>query len=100
MRCYRWITASLLFKSRILPNVENNKGIKSKFQASPIGYFHIDIAEVCTAMGRRFHFVAIDRTAKFAFTEPHEKAKRSVAADFLRNLIEAVPYEISHRSDR
>jgi transposase InsO family protein len=39
-------------------------------------------------------FVAIDRTSKFAFTELHEKATRSVAADFLRNLIKAAPYKV------
>jgi transposase-like protein len=32
----------------------------------PIGYFHIDIAEVCE-QGKLHLFVAIDRTSKFAF---------------------------------
>ena len=45
-------------------------------------------------MGRLYLFVAIDRTSKFAFSELHEKATRSVAADFLRNLIKAVPYKV------
>ena len=39
-------------------------------------------------------FVAIDRMSKFAFVELHERATRSVACQFLRNLIEAVPYQI------
>ena len=77
-----------------LPDVEDGKGIRRKFKNYPIGYFHIDIAEVRTAMGRLYLFVAIDRTSKFAFTELHEKATRSVAADFLRNLIKAVPYKV------
>ena len=77
-----------------LPDVEDGKGIRRKFKSYPIGYFHIDIAEVRTAMGRLYLFVAIDRTSKFAFTELHEKATRSVAADFLRNLIKAVPYKV------
>ena len=68
--------------------------IKRKFKTHPIGYFHIDIAEVRTAMGKLYLFVAINRTSKFAFTELHEKATRSVAADFLRNLIKAVPYKV------
>ena len=72
----------------------DGKGIRRKFKSYPIGYFHIDIAEVRTAMGRLYLFVAIDRTSKFAFTELHEKATRSVAADFLRNLIKAVPYKV------
>jgi transposase-like protein len=77
-----------------LPDVEDGKGIRRKFKSYPIGYFHIDIAEVRTAMGRLYLFVAIDRTSEFAFTELHEKATRSVAADFLRNLIKAVPYKV------
>ena len=77
-----------------LPDVEDGKGVKRKFKAYPIGYFHVDIAEVRTAEGRLYLFVAIDRTSKFAFTELHEKAPTRVAADFLRNLIKAVPYKI------
>lgn len=77
-----------------LSDVEDGKGVKRKFKAYPIGYFHVDIAEVRTAEGRLYLFVAIDRTSKFAFTELHEKAPTRVAADFLRNLIKAVPYKI------
>ena len=39
-------------------------------------------------------FVAIDRTSKFAFAELHERATRRIAGDFLRRLIEVVPYRI------
>jgi transposase InsO family protein len=39
--------------------------------------------------------VAIDRTSKFAFVELHRKALRKTAADFLRHLVEAVPYKIN-----
>ena len=38
--------------------------------------------------------VAIDRVTKFAFAELHERATRRIAADFLRRLIERVPYRI------
>ena len=77
-----------------LPDVEDGKGIKRKFKTYPIGYFHIDIAEVRTQEGKLYLFVAIDRTSKFAFIELHEKATRRVAADFLRALIKALPYKI------
>ena len=60
-----------------LPDVEDGKGIKRKFKSYPIGYFHIDIAEVRTAEGRLYLLVAIDRTSKFAYTELHEKATTS-----------------------
>jgi transposase InsO family protein len=65
-----------------------------KFKAYPIGYFHIDIAEVRTEEGKLYLFVAIDRTSKFAFVELYEKAKTRVAADFLRTLIKTVPYRV------
>jgi hypothetical protein len=45
------------------PDVEDGKDIRGKFKTYPIGYLHIDIAEVRTAMGRIYLFVAIDRTS-------------------------------------
>ena len=48
-----------------LPEVEGNKAPKKKFKAYPIGYFHVDIAEVRTTEGKLHLFVAIDRTSKF-----------------------------------
>jgi len=38
--------------------------------------------------------VAIDRVSKFAFAELHTRATRRIAADFLRRLIDRVPYRI------
>src|SRR3974377_1726992 len=76
------------------PQVEGEASPKHKFKAYPIGYFHIDIAEVRTAQGKLYLIVAIDRTSKFAFVELHEKVTRRAAADFLRRLIEAVPYRV------
>lgn len=63
-----------------LPDVEDDKPGKRKFKSYPIGYFHIDIAEVRTAEGRLYLFVAIDRTSKFAFTELHAKATTKIHA--------------------
>ena len=77
-----------------LPNVEGDTPDKRKFKDYPLGYFHIDIAEVRTEQGKLYLLVAIDRTSKFAFVELHEKATTRVAADFLRALLEAVPYKI------
>src|SRR5215207_2988421 len=51
-----------------LPDV-GDKPVKKKFKQYPIGYFHIDIAEVNTEEGRLYLFVAIDRTSKFAYAE-------------------------------
>jgi len=77
-----------------LPQVEGEASSKRKFKAYPIGYFHIDLAEVRTAQGRLYLIVAIDRTSKFAFVELHEKVARRTAGDFLRRLIAAVPYKV------
>ena len=77
-----------------LPDVEGDRPQKKKFKSYPIGYFHIDIAEVQTAEGKLYLFVAIDRTSKFAYAELHEKAGKMAAAGFLRNLIAIVPYAI------
>src|SRR5215212_4632567 len=77
-----------------LPDTDGDKPKRSRFKAYPIGFFHIDIAEVHTEEGRLYLFVAIDRTSKFAFAELHEKATRRVAGDFLRHLIAAVPYRV------
>jgi len=76
-----------------LPEVEGGKPRKA-FKRYPIGYFHIDIAEVRTEEGKLYLFVAIDRTSKFAFAQLHQAANVKTAAGFLRALIEAVPYRI------
>ena len=77
-----------------LPDTEGDKPRPAKFKRYPIGFFHIDIAEVRTEQGRLYLLVAIDRTSKFAFVELHEKVTRRVAGNFLRALIAAVPYRV------
>jgi transposase InsO family protein len=54
----------------------------------------IDIAEVQTAEGKLYLYVAIDRTSKFAFVQLVRKTGRSSASTFLVALIAAVPYKI------
>ena len=77
-----------------LPEVEGDKPTKKRFKAYPIGFFHIDIAEVQTAEGKLYLFVAIDRTSKFAFVQLVHKANRVTASAFLTALVKAVPYKI------
>ena len=77
-----------------LPEVEGDKPSRKKFDRCPIGYFHIDLAEVRTAEGKLYLFVAIDRTSKFVFTHLVEKADVRAAAVFLQQLVAAVPYRI------
>lgn len=77
-----------------LPEVKGDKPTKKKFAQYPIGYFHIDIAEVRTEEGKLYLFVAVDRTSKFAYAELLEKYGKLEAAQFLRNLIAHIPYHI------
>lgn len=77
-----------------LPDVEGEKPVKKKFAQYPIGYFHIDIAEVRTEEGKLYLFVGIDRTSKLVYAELKEKYGKMEAAQFLENLIAMVPYYI------
>jgi transposase InsO family protein len=77
-----------------LPELEGEQPSKRKFKSYPIGFFHIDIAEVRTAQGKLYLYVAIDRTSKFAFVQLHEKATTGTACAFLDALAATVPYKI------
>jgi len=77
-----------------LPDMDGDKPKKQRFKRYPIGFFHIDIAELRTAEGKLYRFVAIDRTSKFAVAQLVEKADRKTAWEFLELLLDAVPYRI------
>ena len=53
-----------------LPDIEGDKPKRQRLKRYPIGFFHIDIAEVQTAEGKLYLFVGIDRTSKFAVIKP------------------------------
>ncbi len=59
-----------------LPDVEGDKEAKKKLKPYPIGFFHIDIAEVSTKGGKLYLFIGIDRTSKYAFVQLREPADR------------------------
>ena len=77
-----------------LPDVEGDKHQRQKFKRYPIGFFHIDIAEVQTAEGKLFLFVGIDRTAKFAVAQLVVTADGKTAWEFLQHMLEPVPYQV------
>ena len=77
-----------------LPDMDGDKPKKQRFKRYLIGFFHIDIAELRTAEGKLYLFVAIDRTSKFAVAQLVEKADRKTAWEFLEHLLDAVPYRI------
>ena len=77
-----------------LPEIEGDKTAKQAFKRYPIGFFHIDIAEIRTEEGKLHLFVAVDRTSKYVFAQLKPKATGSTARAFLEELVEAVPYKI------
>lgn len=77
-----------------LPDVAGDKPDKKKFKTYPIGYIHIDIAEVQTAEGKLYLYVAIDRTSKFTVVQLVRKTGRTSASAFLVQVIQAIPYKI------
>jgi transposase InsO family protein len=77
-----------------LPDVEGDKAVKKKFKRYPIGFFHVDIAEVRTAEGKLYLFLAIDRTSKFAVAQLVKRANTMTASAFLDALVDAVPYRV------
>jgi transposase InsO family protein len=81
--------------SRLPVDEAPEKSAKKPFKTYPIGYFHVDFAEVRTEEGKLYLFVAIDRTSKLAFAELHPQATAALAADFWRRVIAAVPYRIT-----
>jgi hypothetical protein len=71
-RCLKWHAISRL------PAIEGDKPQKEKFKSYPIGYFHIDIAQVRTEEGKLYLLIAIDRTSNFAYAELPAEAIKSV----------------------
>ena len=74
-----------------LPDMERDKTKRERFKRYPLGFCHIDIAEVKTAEGKLHLFVAIDRTSKFAVTQLLEKADRNTAWESLKHLLSILP---------
>ena len=66
---------------------------KEEIQGLPSGYLHVDFAEVHTEEGKRYLFVAIDRTSKVSFAELHPRATKMLAAEFLCRALAALPYK-------
>src|SRR6516225_6480192 len=77
-----------------LPQVAGEASPKRKFKAYPIGFFHLDIAEVLTAQGKLYLLVAIDRASKFAVARLVDKANTQTARLFLEAVVAAVPYRV------
>ena len=80
--------------SRLPPSEELGETTKKKFKDYPIGYLHVDFAEVQTEEGKQYLFIAIDRTSKLAFAELHPQATQVMAVEFLRRVLPQIPYKV------
>lgn len=80
--------------SRLPLTAESKSPAKKKFKHYPIGYLHVDFAEVRTEEGKLYLFVAVDRTNKVAFAQLQPKASKAIAAEFLRRVLAALPYKV------
>lgn len=69
-----------------LPEIAGDKPGKQPFKRYPLGYFHIDIAEVRTEEGKLHLFVAVDRTSKYAFARLVKRATGMAATAFTGSL--------------
>jgi hypothetical protein len=76
-----------------VPDIECGKPKRRKFKRYPIGFFHIDIAEVQTAEDKLFLFVGIDQTSKLAVAQLVVDADRKTAWKFLQHMLETPPYQ-------
>ena len=80
--------------SRLPLGEDGQSPSKKKFKDYPIGYLPVDFAEVRTEKGKQYLFVAIDRASKVAFAELPPYVKRVVAAEFLRRVLDKLPYKV------
>jgi hypothetical protein len=65
-----------------LPEVTGGKRKKKKFKTYPIGYLHVDIAEVHTEQGKLYLFVGIDRSSQFALPNCMRKPRAASLPTF------------------
>ena len=64
-----------------------DKPKRQQFKRCPIGFFHVDRAEVQTAARTLFLFASIDRTSKFSMIGLVETADSRTAREFLQHMI-------------
>jgi hypothetical protein len=69
-----------------LSEIAGDKPGKQPFKRYPLGYFHIDIAEVRTEEGKLHLFVAVDRTSKYAFARLVKRATGMAARAYRPQL--------------
>lgn len=71
-----------------------SKPKRGQFEATTLGFVHIDSAEMKLGSGKQHMFVAVDRVTKFTHVAFFDRATKANGAQFLRQVIEAFPYRI------
>ena len=79
--------------SRLPPVADQPARAKKKFKDYPIGYLHVDFAELQTEEGKQYLFVAVDRTSKVAFADLHAHATQATATAFVERVLAKLPYK-------
>ncbi len=83
-----------------LREIEGDKEPKKRFKSYLIGFLHIDIAELSTAQGTLYLFVAIDQASRFVFVQLVESTNRVMSSAFMVAFIAAVSYSDPHDPNR
>ena len=78
-----------------LPEVEGDKPVKKRFKIYPIGYFHIDIAEVRTAEGKLYLFLINQSASSDKINQLHGFSYKDMAAGLTIHHDNGLQY-ISH----
>ena len=80
-----------------LKTLNPNEEIKqTAFKEYPIGYIHIDIKYLPKIDNKRSYlYVAIDRASRVVFVDIYEDKTASSANNFLKDVIEYFPFEIT-----
>jgi hypothetical protein len=70
-------------RRQLIASAGRRQRAAEEFKTYPIGFFHVDIAELQTAQGKLNLFVAIDRPSKFAVAQLVHKANMQTARRLL-----------------
>jgi transposase-like protein/transposase len=81
--------------SDLLPADEKEPASKKKFKDYPLGYLHIDSAQIHINGTKYYLFVAIDRTSKYVYVEVYDNKRIETAKLFLENTLKQYPYKIN-----
>jgi len=78
-----------------LPREKTEKRPVKKFKNYPIGFVHVDIAQVATEEGKAYMFVGVDRKTRSVYAEIYDNMKMETTCLFLKNLIAHFPFKIN-----